>query len=185
MGERDHRISRNRSMSRRQRRGGAVLSAKIIEISWAQKHLSNTRHHKSGTVWPLLAESLPRLLASLKRCSSICDRLNTLGRIMFNYFSRMFQQARAQACRRAHYRCEIPTCRSSVDLHVHHIQALWQRPDLAYDPLNLIVLCVRHHALEHGYAIAPPQWWHAPTRAANDDQFELPLNAVQDLTADG
>lgn len=68
--------------------------------------------------------------------------------------------ARAAALASAHYRCRCGlSAADGAKLDVHHAKKLSERPDLATDQANLIVLCRYCHAGEHG-------------KAANDDVFD-------------
>lgn len=65
--------------------------------------------------------------------------------------------------RKEHPRCEI-TGRKGV--HVHHIEPVHVRPDLADDPANFISLCPKaHEIVGHG-----GNWKHWNPRVVTDSQ---------------
>ncbi|MHC9542321.1 MAG: HNH endonuclease [Vulcanimicrobiota bacterium] len=45
--------------------------------------------------------------------------------------------------KRDRFRCQVPGCNCRRNLHVHHI--IWRSKGGTDDPVNLIVLCARHH----------------------------------------
>lgn len=47
---------------------------------------------------------------------------------------------------RDNYTCQYPGCdKQYKNIDVHHIAKRTQRPDLKFDPANLICLCRQHH----------------------------------------
>lgn len=63
---------------------------------------------------------------------------------------------RSEFLRRAHYKCA--RCDSSKALQLHHKQRVVDRPDLAYDKMNIEVLCKCCHAREHGLSGEYKAW---------------------------
>ena len=58
-----------------------------------------------------------------------------------------WRAARRKAIERAAYRCELPDCRKSSRLEVHHVTPLHEGG--TNEPDNLRVLCRRHHVRAH------------------------------------
>lgn len=61
---------------------------------------------------------------------------------------RRWDQVRREVYGRDHYLCRVcwESGRLAVDcLEAHHIIPLSEYPDLAYDPDNIITLCIKHH----------------------------------------
>ena len=58
-----------------------------------------------------------------------------------------WRKARRAALERAAYRCELPDCRKSSRLEVHHVTPIYEGG--TNEPANLRVLCRKHHVREH------------------------------------
>jgi 5-methylcytosine-specific restriction endonuclease McrA len=71
-----------------------------------------------------------------------------LGARTHRYRGRRWDDARALALQRAHYRCEC--CGARQVLVVHHLDEQGMDGPRAYDQANLVVLCRAHHRSAHG-----------------------------------
>jgi hypothetical protein len=89
--------------------------------------------------------------------------------------SREWLWVRRRALERADYRCESPGCTEREFLEVNHVRPRKYYPELSLDLGNLEVLCARHHAEIHPWIVCRSKY--SNVRAANDDQFELPLES--------
>lgn len=55
-------------------------------------------------------------------------------------------KAKRQVRKRDNYTCRFPGCgRQGRSIDVHHVAKISQRPDLKFDPDNMICLCRVHH----------------------------------------
>ncbi len=69
------------------------------------------------------------------------------------YVSKAWRKFRLRILQRDHYECQHCRAKRARKIvratHVHHIQELKDRPDLAFDPDNLISLCHMCHEEVH------------------------------------
>ena len=63
---------------------------------------------------------------------------------------------RSDFLRKSNYKCE--RCDSNLKLELHHMLTVAERPDLAYDPSNIEVLCSKCHKIHHGTSEQRKAW---------------------------
>jgi 5-methylcytosine-specific restriction endonuclease McrA len=74
---------------------------------------------------------------------------------MRNYDDPVYKEVRKQVLKRDKHRCQMPSCKSKIKLHVHHIRPWSKASSLRFEQSNLITLCREHHEMikdkEHIY----------------------------------
>lgn len=72
-----------------------------------------------------------------------------------NYDDRVYRRARLRVLRRDRHHCQMPNCKNTKKLHVHHIQPWSRAAALRFEEDNMITLCKTCHEsikdIEHVY----------------------------------
>tara|TARA_E500000178_G_C16636727_1_gene580145 strand:+ start:378 stop:632 length:255 start_codon:yes stop_codon:yes gene_type:complete len=72
---------------------------------------------------------------------------------MRNYDDADYKKFRLSVLRRDRFKCQMPSCKSKKNLHVHHIKQWAKAHSLRYEPSNGITLCKYCHQLITGKEI--------------------------------
>lgn len=65
-----------------------------------------------------------------------------------NYKNKRWKRVRAAAMKRAEHKCEECYRAGKLtyqNLHGHHVNPVWERPDLMYNSDNIYICCQEHH----------------------------------------
>lgn len=62
-----------------------------------------------------------------------------------HYEDPAYKKFRIDVLKRDNFKCQMPNCKSSKNLQVHHIQTWANASSLRYDPYNGITLCKYCH----------------------------------------
>lgn len=62
-----------------------------------------------------------------------------------NYNDQNYTTFRLSVLKRDHFKCQMPNCKNTKNLNVHHIKTWSQASSLRYEPSNGITLCYYCH----------------------------------------
>lgn len=67
-----------------------------------------------------------------------------------DYLDPAYKQFRIDVLKRDNFKCRMPSCNSTKNLNVHHINPWSKAASLRYDISNGITLCKKCHIFIHG-----------------------------------